>query len=496
MKIRQSGRAWAAPLLTAAVASIVYGVTVAPDLTWAHYGIDGGELVTAVYTLGVPHPPGYPTYILLGKLFSLIPLGSIAFRLNLFSALCMSLAAAFVAACRLPYTVSRKPLTVKPTQPTTHEPQTTDDRFPITDYGLRITDFTAGLTFAFAPLVWGQALIAEVYALQMAFLAAFLWATLSGRAAWLRGLLLGISITAHLTSALALPLALALTPRRRWLPLLGSLALGLTPFLLLPLLARSGSPIIWGDATTLRGWQQLVSAAVYRAYAFGLPPAAAPARLAVWAWLAFWQLTPLGILLLGWRLWQSRKDASHERRRTAVLAGTAVLFTLYAFAYNTADAPVLLLPALLLAVLLMRPALEPVGRWALLLPIGLLLLNFNQQQVRDEQLIRPYALSLLHTVPTDAILLTPGDATIFSLWYFQHVEQTRTDVLLVDRSLLAFDWYRQRLAAQHPALADDLRSDDVDAFSAAAAGERPFCTATLADPAAAAASVVCREEKN
>ncbi len=46
---------------------------------------DSGEIVTAAWTLGIAHPPGYPLYILTGKIFSLIPSGDIAYRINLFA---------------------------------------------------------------------------------------------------------------------------------------------------------------------------------------------------------------------------------------------------------------------------------------------------------------------------------------------------------------------------------------------------------------------------
>jgi hypothetical protein len=48
---------------------------------------DSGEVVSAAYTLGIGHPPGYPLYMLCAKTFSAIPAGDIAFRLNIFSAL-------------------------------------------------------------------------------------------------------------------------------------------------------------------------------------------------------------------------------------------------------------------------------------------------------------------------------------------------------------------------------------------------------------------------
>ena len=48
---------------------------------------DSGELVAAVHLLGIPHPSGYPLYVLLGKLWTLlVPIGSVALRMSLFSA--------------------------------------------------------------------------------------------------------------------------------------------------------------------------------------------------------------------------------------------------------------------------------------------------------------------------------------------------------------------------------------------------------------------------
>ena len=48
---------------------------------------DSGEMIAGSWALGLPHPPGYPLFDLLGRLFSFVPVGSIAFRYNLFSAL-------------------------------------------------------------------------------------------------------------------------------------------------------------------------------------------------------------------------------------------------------------------------------------------------------------------------------------------------------------------------------------------------------------------------
>ncbi len=75
----------------------LYVSTAAPSLTWAHDGADGGDLITAAATNGVAHPPGYPTYVTLGQVIAHVPIGDVAYRFNLFSALCMASAAGFTA---------------------------------------------------------------------------------------------------------------------------------------------------------------------------------------------------------------------------------------------------------------------------------------------------------------------------------------------------------------------------------------------------------------
>ena len=64
-----------------------YLLTLAPGVVWAGAGIDSGDLVAAVAVGGVPHPTGYPTLMLLGLAVRAIPLGDLALRLNVLTAL-------------------------------------------------------------------------------------------------------------------------------------------------------------------------------------------------------------------------------------------------------------------------------------------------------------------------------------------------------------------------------------------------------------------------
>ncbi|MFH1823808.1 MAG: tetratricopeptide repeat protein [Candidatus Firestonebacteria bacterium] len=69
-------------LLSFIIPFSIYLVTICPTV----YVGDSGEIITAAYYLGIPHPPGYPLYTMLGKIFSTLPLSNIAYRVNLTSA--------------------------------------------------------------------------------------------------------------------------------------------------------------------------------------------------------------------------------------------------------------------------------------------------------------------------------------------------------------------------------------------------------------------------
>jgi hypothetical protein len=70
---------------------LLYVSTMAPSVVPG----DSAEFQFVPYILGIAHPPGYALYVLLGKLFTLLPLGSVAYRMNLFTALCGALTVSF-----------------------------------------------------------------------------------------------------------------------------------------------------------------------------------------------------------------------------------------------------------------------------------------------------------------------------------------------------------------------------------------------------------------
>ena len=71
-------------LLVLAAGLVVFGLTAAPTVSFW----DCGEFIAASACLGIPHPPGAPLYVLIGRIFTLLPLGDdIGYRVNLISVL-------------------------------------------------------------------------------------------------------------------------------------------------------------------------------------------------------------------------------------------------------------------------------------------------------------------------------------------------------------------------------------------------------------------------
>ena len=73
------------------LAAIIYLITLTPTVPFW----DSGEFIAVSYILGIPHPPGTPFYVLLGRIATLFPIGSIAQRVNGLSALSSALAVLF-----------------------------------------------------------------------------------------------------------------------------------------------------------------------------------------------------------------------------------------------------------------------------------------------------------------------------------------------------------------------------------------------------------------
>jgi tetratricopeptide (TPR) repeat protein len=152
--IRERGIALGA-LFVFLVSQIVYLATLNPTCPFW----DSGEYIATSYILGIPHPPGNPFYIPIGRLFTLIPIASIAARVNYLSALASSIAAVFG------YLVTVEIFK--------WQQRGKADRLPI-ELGI-LGGIATGLFTAFSRTFWEGAVEAEVNSLSSLFVMGALW---------------------------------------------------------------------------------------------------------------------------------------------------------------------------------------------------------------------------------------------------------------------------------------------------------------------------------
>ncbi len=182
----------------------LYIRTLAPSLLWG----DSAEFQTLSYTMGMTHPSGYMTQIMLGKLFTYIPVGNIAYRVNLMSAFFGAL------------TVGQVYLIVRILG------------------GLSIAGMSASMMLALSQLFWRRALVAESYAIA-ASMVATIWLlflfwrrTQNWRYLFLAGLAGGLSMGIHSTvlmTAASVLIIMAVTSRKRadWISAAAGALLGI-----------------------------------------------------------------------------------------------------------------------------------------------------------------------------------------------------------------------------------------------------------------------------
>ncbi|KKQ89288.1 MAG: hypothetical protein UT12_C0017G0009 [Candidatus Curtissbacteria bacterium GW2011_GWC2_38_9] len=133
------------PFLLFAFTLIVYILTLSRSV---YFG-DSGELIAAAYTLGIAHPPGYPLYTMLAHLFTYLPFGTLAFRVNLFSAVTSSLTVVVIYFICLKLTSNR------------------------------LASISASLFLAFSYLFWLYSLVAEVFSLHALFVTLIILVSIS-----------------------------------------------------------------------------------------------------------------------------------------------------------------------------------------------------------------------------------------------------------------------------------------------------------------------------
>ncbi|HOE11912.1 MAG TPA: DUF2723 domain-containing protein [bacterium] len=413
-----------------------YLITLHPALPWG----DAPELITACATLGVPHPPGYPLYVVLGKLLSIVPFGTVMMRIHILSALCASCALVFLYRAAETLAMNHGPMEL-------------------------ISRISCVLWLGTAPVFWGIARSAEVYALLALFLSVALYLSLCAKQpgkdfsgfAWL---LAGVSLVHHYIVLPVLVWMLWQVRKRFFLLIILPLLLLLIPMIR----SRAGVELDWYHPASFQGWMALLtggefvgnlSRGLFRFLNSPLQAFFLDLCALFWPWGIFLPLLFVGV----WRLYR------REKRCTVIYLSILCIYAAFFLFYLVGDRDVFVLPFLLVSAPLVCLGLEwcigklhLMERGVILLCLLLLLLPvvrayWRVALVRDDTEAFRYSEDVLRILPPNALLLVglyepSQDNEIFPLIYQQTVEHRRPDVDPIGNGFLALPWYREKLAGK------------------------------------------------
>ena len=446
---RVSRAAWPVAAGVGGIAFIVYLRTLMPGIAFG----DWGEMQTVPHVLGVAHPTGYPTYILTAWLAELVPVGSVAFRANLLSAVFVSLTLATVTLIAL-------------------------------RLGVRPAIAAGGaLGLGAVGTVWAAATVSEVNPLHLLFGALVLHRSLvwaerrSTRDLAIGGLLVGLALGNHLLTLFLAPfvgLFVLWSGRREllarpWilLPPIGAALLGLAVYGYIPLAAGQSPPLAYNHPTTLDAFVWLVEGTQFRTQFDFLSPKGPGEFLAsipaLWS-LVVSRATPVvpilglgGLAVLTWR-----------RPAFGLLCMAFLLTGVYIWANYLHLEHYLLVPWLVIGVgttvalqeaagmvsgVIRRSGRVPgdmpvgdgvlIGLAAIVFAAGLAGVNWSGADRSGDRSGQDYVETAFTSLPRDAAILSYWDAST-PLWYGQLVEGLRPDVLVVDDTNIVYEGWVTR----------------------------------------------------
>jgi hypothetical protein len=425
----------------AVVSLAVYGATLTPSLSYL--SPDGNELATIPYVLGLAHSPGYPLYTWLGKAFTLLPMGDIAHRVNLMSAASGALAIAglyLILALLLPTTAPlRRPAAA-----------------------------LCALLLAFSPTAWSQAVIAEVYAPNLALMALTLLLLLRWEHTrrdldfFLFSLTFGLSLGTHISDLgfapsfvvfVLLTAPAALKRPTWWLAGLAGFGLGVAQFAWLPFRASTLNDrmMLARAPVTLSGVFNYTLGA-FPQFKFAFPLAALPDRVVIYLDLLSQEFGVLGILggVVGLASLLFRRP-----RHYFLLVGMYLVHVWFFIQYRAFDLEVFFLPAhFLWAIFLAFGLTEALGGISSLMDhllggsrarafsrlvlacgtVSLALIPLTQNWAASDHsndvALNDFYANIWEMLPPGSALLTPSGVFGYDAFYWQLVYGTRPDVLL------------------------------------------------------------------
>lgn len=463
------------PLIVSFLAFIVYVLTLAPSVLF----IDSGELAADATILGIAHPTGYPLFTMVGYVFSHLPIGGTAvWRLNIMAAVFCSLGAGAMTVL-VQFILTEISAVVphrggdKKKKSAEHAVKISDE---ISERAAVFGGMFAGLMLAFSQTFWSQATAVEVYALHCLLVPSSIYFFLrycrekpmQVYSKWgvLWAVTWGLSFSNHMTSILLIPAFIVfffmsfgwtLRSVTRGMMLLLPFAVGLAPYLYLPIRASMHPALNWGNPVTIENFIRHWTGHQYQVWMFtSFDSAGKQLKYFLGDFPTEFGLMGLIPVLLG--------AVALYRQSKAMFVFVAILLVtcvLYSINYDIHDIDSYFLLAYFATAICCG-----VGAWWLIrggslrtiaLPVLAMCVALNIVQHykgNDEShdfMVHDYTLNLLNSLPQNALIISwQWDFFVAGSIYFQNVEHVRPDIMVIDKELLRRTWYLDQIHDTHP----------------------------------------------
>lgn len=434
--------------------AIIYAVTAAPGVTFT----DAGELAGVAISLGVAHPTGYPLFVILGHLWSLLPISSSPiFEMNLFSVFS-------VAAANFFFFLLFQKIILNYLQSSKVSNLLTSN----------VISLAITLIFAFSQVIWEQATAIEVYSLHLLMLSLVLNAIFNAliypdkrkKYLLLTALLLGLSFGNHMTTVLVIPAILFIyfdfekpyfsKDKLLFLIILAiPLFLGLSLYIYPPLVSQSDPLFNWGAVS--RGWDKFlyhVQGKQYQVWMFSDSEAWGENFDKFIATLPN-QTAIIGIVFALAGLYYSFK---HSRKIFWFALITIITCLSYSLNYSIHDIESYFIAAYIGIAIFMAIGvagiLQNFPKYSyILLAIPLIQLSFtyDQNDRSSEKYVDSYYAEMMNHIEKDAIIISSEwDFFCSAFWYKQAIEQKRTDVDMIELEINRRTWYPLMIKRWYP----------------------------------------------
>ncbi len=455
-------------VLSFTVPFIVYIKTLAPSVSF----IDTGELAAVCTRLGVAHPTGYPLFTIIGRLFSLLPIGEEVYRLNLMCAVLSSFALAIFfnllvfifREFNLEQVIREKKEGMLATG--------------LSDLVIYIISFASTLILAFSTTYWNISNSLEVYSLHQLLVISIIFVALKAAndtnkresrkdTYWLFfAFLLGLSFSNHLSTLFMSLGCLYIYFAVNGFNNISFRRIGLMaiPFIIafsvyIYFPVRADNPVLsWGYPANLNNFIRHITGKQFSVWMFSSTEVTSKQfSYFISSYPKEFYYIPLILAIFG-----AIKIFTRQKKLFYFTLLLFVFNVLYAINYDIHDIDSYFILAYIVSVIWIAFGILffvqkfknfslQVALISILIAVIPLYGNYKENDESKNYFVRDYTMNVFRSAkPNSLIISSQWDFFVAASIYYQYVKGERTDLIIIDKELLRRSWYIRHMQIHFP----------------------------------------------